>query len=107
MLRFVEGFVGVVLVNADPLINWGLSFFLRVPFGPTFSALFASVSASLRSRTALHLEILALRHQLGVSSPLREAAQAQPCGSISVGRAVRRLERLAVECLPSSNLRLS
>jgi hypothetical protein len=48
------------------LINWGLSFFLRSPFGPIFSALYASVSASLRSRAALQLEILALRHQLGV-----------------------------------------
>jgi putative transposase len=43
-----------------------LSFFLRSPFGPLFSALYASVSASLRSRAALQLEILALRHQLGV-----------------------------------------
>jgi hypothetical protein len=48
------------------LINLGLSFFIRSPFGPLFSALYASVSASLRSRAALQLEILALRHQLGV-----------------------------------------
>jgi transposase InsO family protein len=48
------------------LINWGLSFFFRFPFGPILSALYASVSASLRSRAALQLEILALRHQLGV-----------------------------------------
>jgi hypothetical protein len=48
------------------LINWGLSFFFSFPFGPIFSALYASVSASLRSRAALQLEILALRHQLGV-----------------------------------------
>ena len=39
---------------------------LRLPFGPLFSALFLSFSASFRSRAALQLEILALRHQLGV-----------------------------------------
>jgi putative transposase len=43
-----------------------LSFFLRSPFGPLFAALFASLSASFRSRAALQLEVLALRHQLGV-----------------------------------------
>src|SRR3954451_19843822 len=48
------------------LISWGLTFFLRFPFSPLFSALFASLSASFRSRAALQLEILALRHQLGV-----------------------------------------
>ena len=48
------------------MINWGLSVFLRFPFGPLFSALFASAFASFRSHAALQLEILALRHQLGV-----------------------------------------
>jgi putative transposase len=43
-----------------------LSFFLRLPLGPIFSALFVFFCASFRSRTALQLEILALRHQLGV-----------------------------------------
>ena len=33
---------------------------------PTFSALFATLSVSFRSRAALQVEILALRHQLGV-----------------------------------------
>jgi putative transposase len=40
--------------------------FLRFPFGPLFSALLASLFASFRSRATLQLEILALRHQLGV-----------------------------------------
>lgn len=48
------------------LIDWGLSFFFLFPIGPLFSALFAALSASFRSRAALQLEILALRHQLGV-----------------------------------------
>src|SRR5258708_6286364 len=48
------------------LINWKLSFFLRFLCGPVFSALFASLFASFRSRAALQLEILALRDQLGV-----------------------------------------
>jgi transposase InsO family protein len=43
-----------------------LSFFPRFPFGPILLALYAFVCASLRSRAALQLEILALRHQLGV-----------------------------------------
>ena len=33
---------------------------------PIFAALFAFLDASLRSRTAMQLEILALRHQLAV-----------------------------------------
>ncbi len=43
-----------------------MSVFLRFSFGPLFSALFAFFSASFRSHAALQLEILALRHQLGV-----------------------------------------
>ena len=37
-----------------------------MPFGHLAHALFASLSASFRSRAALQLEILALRHQIGV-----------------------------------------
>src|SRR5438270_8804077 len=48
------------------LIKRGLSFFPTLPFGPILSAFYAFVFASLRSRAALQLEILALRHQLGV-----------------------------------------
>jgi transposase InsO family protein len=43
-----------------------LWFFFPFPVGSLFSALFAALSASFRSRAALQLEILALRHQLGV-----------------------------------------
>ena len=43
-----------------------MSSFLRFPFSPLFSAFFAFCSASFRNRAALQLEILALRHQLGV-----------------------------------------
>ena len=48
------------------LINWELPFPLRFPGGHLLSALSAAVFASFRSRAALQLEILALRHQLGV-----------------------------------------
>src|SRR3954453_20754800 len=48
------------------LINWELPLIIRLPFGHIFTALIASLSASFRSRAALQLEILALRHQLGV-----------------------------------------
>src|SRR5688572_9007897 len=48
------------------LINWKLSLIVRLPFGHIFTALIVSVSAAFRSRAALQLEILALRHQIGV-----------------------------------------
>jgi putative transposase len=48
------------------LINWKLSLFRRFPGGHLLSALFIALFASLRTRAALQLEILALRHQLGV-----------------------------------------
>jgi hypothetical protein len=48
------------------LINWDLSPFNRLPFGPVLTAFFFFLGASFRSRAALQLEILALRHQIGV-----------------------------------------
>jgi hypothetical protein len=48
------------------LINWGLPFFLRFPFSPPLVALVSAFLAFFRQRTALQLEILALRHQPGV-----------------------------------------
>jgi hypothetical protein len=39
---------------------------IRLPFGHLFTALTASLSASFRSRASLQLEILALRHRLGI-----------------------------------------
>jgi hypothetical protein len=48
------------------LIDWELSLIVRLPFGHIFTALIASLSAFLRGRAALHLEILALCHQIGV-----------------------------------------
>ena len=56
----------VVLKNLDLTDELGVAFFLRFPFGHLLSALLAAVFASFRSRAALQLEILALRHQLGV-----------------------------------------
>jgi len=40
-----------------------------LPFGPVFAALIASLSGWFRSRAALQLEVLALRHQIGVLQP--------------------------------------
>jgi hypothetical protein len=48
------------------LINWELSFIVQLRFGPLLRALIASLAASFRSRAVLQLEILALRHQIGV-----------------------------------------
>ena len=43
-----------------------MPFFLRFPSGHLWSALLTAFFASFRSRAALQLEILALRHQLGI-----------------------------------------
>jgi hypothetical protein len=43
-----------------------LSLIVQLPFGHIFTALIASLSTSFRSRAALQLEFLALRHQIGV-----------------------------------------
>jgi hypothetical protein len=48
------------------LINWELPLIARFSLGPVLKALLAFLAASFRSRTALQLEILALRHQIGV-----------------------------------------
>jgi len=48
------------------LINWELSVFLRSPCHRLLSAILTALFAFFRRRAALQLEILALRHQLGV-----------------------------------------
>jgi transposase InsO family protein len=48
------------------MINWELSPFIGLAPVAAFRAFLASFTASFRSRAALQLEILALRHQLGV-----------------------------------------
>jgi hypothetical protein len=48
------------------LIQWELHTFLRFPPTAVLSALLASTLSVFRTRAALQLEILALRHQLGV-----------------------------------------
>jgi len=48
------------------MIDWELSRFLRLAPVDVLSALIASLALSFRSHAALQLEILALRHQLGV-----------------------------------------
>ena len=48
------------------MVNWELSLKGRLRFGPVLTALFPFLSAWFRTRAALQLEILALRHQIGV-----------------------------------------
>jgi putative transposase len=48
------------------LIKWELSLTRPSRFGPVVTAFFAFLAASFRSRAALQLEILALRHQIGI-----------------------------------------
>jgi len=57
----------IVLVNLDLVDTVGCCASLR-RFSPAlvFSVLFAAVFASFRSRAALQVEVIALRHQLGV-----------------------------------------
>ena len=49
-----------------------------------------------RTRAALQIEVLALRHQLKVFAALGEASEADRCGPISLGPFVAVLDRLAV-----------
>ena len=58
--------MSVVLANADLIDKLGVVVFLRFSFGHLLSAFLTALFASFRSRAALQLEILALRHQLGV-----------------------------------------
>jgi hypothetical protein len=62
----------------------------------TLHVLAAAVSATFKSRAALQLENLALRHQLWCSPALREAASTGAARSTPMGMAVRGVERLAV-----------
>src|SRR4030095_6630216 len=54
------------------------------PYGPIFSAFLTSVLYAFRSRAALQLEIIALRHQLGVLQRSvkrpKLTPQIEPCG---------------------------
>ena len=48
------------------MIKWELWLIVPFRFGPVLTAFVVFLAASLRSRTGLQLEILALRHQIGV-----------------------------------------
>jgi hypothetical protein len=56
----------VVLANSDLIDRLEVAVFPSIPFGHLLSALLTAFFAAFRSRAALQLEILALRHQLGV-----------------------------------------
>jgi hypothetical protein len=58
----------VVLANSDLIDKLGVVVFpsILLRFGHLLSAFLTALLASFRSRAALQLEILALRHQLGV-----------------------------------------
>lgn len=56
----------MAVVNSETLINWELSLIAGFRFGAVFRAAIAFAIASFRSRVALQLEILALRHQICV-----------------------------------------
>jgi len=56
----------LVLADSDLPDTVGVSHFRQLPLTVVISALFASSLSVFRTRAALQLEILALRHQLGV-----------------------------------------
>ena len=56
----------MVHVNSDQIDKLELPLTSRFRFAPVLTAVFASLGASFRTRAALQLEILALRHQIGV-----------------------------------------
>jgi hypothetical protein len=68
---------------------------LRAPIVALLTAFFAS----FRSRAALHLEILALRHQLGVLQRSAKRPKLTPADRFAMGLAERRLERWAIQRL--------
>jgi hypothetical protein len=64
-------------------------------------SLLLALRSTARSRAALHLEILALRHQLAVVNRSRaQAPSADHRGPRAVGMVVARLERVAAEPAP-------
>src|SRR5215471_12020457 len=86
----------VVLANSDLIDKLG-AFFLRFSFGHLLSALLTSLFASFRSRAALQLEILALRHQLGVLQRSVKRPKLTPADRFLWAWAERSLERLAIQ----------
>jgi putative transposase len=73
-----------------------LIFFRRFSPAVVISACLASLLASFRTRSALQIEILALRHQLGVLSALGEAAEIDRRGSTLVRGPFGRVGGLAL-----------
>ena len=58
------------------LINWELLLIPHSRSRPVLSAFFTFLGASFRTLATHQLEILALRHQIGVLQRFRQAAQA-------------------------------
>ena len=60
------------------MIKWELPLTSLFRFAPVLTAVFASLGASFRTRAALQLEILALRHQIAVLPRSVKPPQAHP-----------------------------
>jgi hypothetical protein len=86
----------VVLAKPDLIDSLGVAVYPSIPVGHLLSGLLAAVFACFRSRAALQLEILALRHQLGVLQRSVKPPKLTPDGSMAMGLPTHRLERLAV-----------
>src|SRR3954452_4120090 len=94
----------VILVNSDVIDKLGFGVLPSVPFRPP-------LFGALRLRFRLLPEPCgAAAGNPGAPSPtrcsaaLRQASETHPGGSIAVGLALRRLERLALRCLPRPSL---
>jgi hypothetical protein len=83
----------VVLKNLDLIDELEVAFFLRFPFGHLLSALLAAVFASFRGRAAGNPRAPPSTRRFAA---LRQVTQTDTAGSVVVGLAVRRMERLAI-----------
>ena len=103
--RSAESVWSVVLANPDLIGKLGVAVPFRFPAGHLLTALSAAVFASFRSCAALQLEILALRHHLGVSAALRQTTETDPDRSIALGLAIKGAEPHQISFKPTCTCR--
>jgi hypothetical protein len=99
-LRLWQGGSGttVDIANLELLGSMDLARTLSIPYLAlsALHVLAAAVAGTFKSRAALHLENLLLRHQLGVLQRSGEAAETDATRSAPLGLALRDLDRLAI-----------
>ena len=94
----------MVLANSDLIDKLGVVVFPSIPLRAPIVRFLNALFASFRSRAALQLEILALRHQLGVLQRSVQRPKLTPADRVLVGLAERSLEPLAIQRLYHQSL---